>query len=105
MTQNLIDAAYELDKHGVVHGELHRPMSNVRVHLLSRDTTSAKDTKEVTKTAIKTTKDSDDKYEYKITILDFERGTMGDDSGRNMRAIAQWMLTEKMLQIGDLKRL
>lgn len=88
LTQHLIDAAYELDRHGVIHGELHRPMSNVRVQLVSDDTKPKKDT-----------------HEYRITILDFERGTMGDDSGRNMRAIAQWMLTEKLLQVEDLKRL
>ncbi len=95
LTQNLIDAAYELDKQGVIHGELHRPMSNVRVQLMESNSTLS----------AKTTKGADGRYEYKITILDFERGTMGDDSGRNMRAIAQWMLTEKMLQVGDLKRL
>lgn len=54
----LLDVALQLDQLGVVHGELQRPTSNVLVQ--------------------------DD---GRLMLLDFERGTLGDYSGKNLKAI------------------
>lgn len=76
LAKELLDAVYELDRCGVLHGELHRPMSNIRVEKKGA--------------------------EYNITILDFERGMLGDDSGKNMRMLAQRLAQKHTLTLSDL---
>lgn len=77
----LLERAYQLDKIGVVHGELNTPTTNVLV-----DLTQAQP----------------------IFLIDFERGMLRDFSGKNMRSLAQWMRSEGYItmsvckQLGDL---
>lgn len=73
LARKLLRAAYDLDICGIIHGELHRPMANVRVDTLGN-----------------------------LTILDFERWTLWDSSGKNMRAVAQWLLREKLISMDIL---
>lgn len=68
LARKLLDGAYELDKCGVIHGELQRPMANVRVDTADN-----------------------------LTILDFERWTAGDTSGKNMRDVAQRLFREQFI--------
>lgn len=74
LIQELLSCAYELDKIGVVHGELLRPWTNVLVDARS-----------------------------KIWILDFERGVMWDYSGKNMKHVAQWLAREWYLDVEEVK--
>jgi len=81
LARELFECAYILDKAWVVHGELLRPTKNV---LLTP--------------------------EKKIAIIDFERGKIGDDRWKNMKAISQrmsrqWMISlETTMHLGTMKR-
>lgn len=72
----LLDVALQLDQLGVVHGELQRPTSNVLVQ--------------------------DD---GRLMLLDFERGTLGDYSGKNLKAIWQWLLALGIVDVETLRSL
>lgn len=56
---SLLDCAYQLDTVWVVHGEMMRPWTNILID------------------------------GGEISVLDFERGVVGDSSGRNMKHVAQ----------------
>ena len=70
----LIEAAYTLDIVGVLHGELDHPRTNVLV-------------------------DSEDK----VRIIDFDRGGVGDYSGKNLRHVAQRLYREGYISLKILK--
>ncbi len=77
LVQKLLDAAHALDKVGVVHGELHKPFTNVLV-----DTT----------------------HENRLSIIDFERGTLQDFSGKNLRSVAQRLGYEGYITLHERKK-
>jgi predicted Ser/Thr protein kinase len=66
LIHEFLDKAYELDKLGIIHGELDRPMSNILVH---------------------TEKLANN--EPCISFIDFERGYWQDFSGKNLRHALQ----------------
>ena len=76
LAQKLLDRAYDLDKIWVIHGELLRPRTNVLVD-----------------------------NEGEVKILDFERGEMGNYSGKNMKHVAQRLAREWILDITLVKSL
>lgn len=73
---SLLSHAYTLDKLWVVHGELHRPTKNVLVW-----------------------------KDHAVYIIDFERWTIRDYSGKNMKAVGQRMSREGYFWIQYLKDL
>lgn len=74
----LLECAYSLDKVGVIHGELLRPTKNVLVSPIDN---------------------------MSIAIIDFERGKMGDFSGKNMKHVAQWFASEGFFDIDFVRGL
>lgn len=75
---NLLERAYQLDVLWVIHGEFLRPFKNMIVSGDLSDT-------------------------YTIYIIDFERGTLRDDSGKNMRHLAQWLHSEWRIDLDVIK--
>jgi lipoprotein signal peptidase/predicted Ser/Thr protein kinase len=76
LAKRLLYCAYQLDQLWVIHGELHRPTKNVLVW------------------------DND-----RVFILDFERGALNDYSGKNMKAVGQWLSRVWYIGIESLKNL
>lgn len=72
----LVHHAYVLDTVGVEHGELSRPSTNVLIN-----------------------------DENEVFIVDFERGSINEFSGRNLKAIAQRLHAQGFLSIAGLRRL
>lgn len=66
----LLERAYQLDIVGVVHGELIKPHTNI---LVTNRTGNP------------------------IVVIDFERGSLHDYSGKNMRSLAQWLQSQGFL--------
>ncbi len=86
----LLDRAYELDRVGVIHGELLRPWTNVLVV----------EKKEKGKRKQDVASDKNNVY-----ILDLERGEMGDYSGKNMKHVAQRLAREWYMGVDEVKSL
>ena len=96
----LRERAYELDSVGVVHGELIRPFKNV---LVTREwLESQKNQKSEKPQKSQKTTGID---ENPVSILDFERGKMGDYSWKNMRSLSQRLLAEWWLELEVVKDL
>ncbi len=72
----LVDIAYKLDKAGVVHWEISRPFKNFLV-------------------------DS----QGKIWVIDFERGHLFDKSGKNLRWVMQFLLSQWVITTSQAQRL
>lgn len=70
---NLVKCAYRLDKTWVFHWELHNPFTNV---LINKD--------------------------LNIFILDFDRGKFTQNEPKNLKWVAQWLTSIKVLTIKDL---
>ncbi|MEF2175857.1 MAG: signal peptidase II [Candidatus Absconditabacteria bacterium] len=70
---NLVNCAYRLDKAGVFHWELHNPYTNV---LIDKD--------------------------LNIFIIDFDRGKFTTNEPKNLKGVAQWLTSIKVLTIKDL---
>lgn len=81
----LLDRAYALDCVWVIHGELIRPFTNVLVSSSSLD--------------------DQDLCHGEIFIIDFERGSLGDTSGKNMRSFSQRLLAEEYIGLEQVKSL
>ena len=75
---SLLERAYQLDVYGVVHGEFMRPYKNMIVW-------------------------DDSKWVCVVSIIDFERGTLQDTSGKNMRQLAQRLLVEGYIDVEVVK--
>lgn len=75
LVSQLLEKCYLLDKIWVIHWELIRPYSNVLVN------------------------------NSEIYIIDFERGVVGDFSGRNIRSYSQWLTSNWFLNLSFTKSL
>jgi len=74
----LLACAYKLDVLWVVHGEFLRPYKNMIVS-------------------------QHDLGMYSVSVIDFERGTLQDTSGKNMRHLAQRLLTQGYVDLDLVK--
>ena len=81
---SLLQRAYQLDRVWVVHGEFIRPYTNI---LVNEDK------------VLETWEGNS------IFVIDFERGKVGDYSGKNMRSLSQWFLAQWYITILDCKKL
>lgn len=87
LLQKLLTRAYQLDQYWVVHGEFLRPFKNMIVY-----SDGDQDGMDIYADAL-------------IYIIDFERGTLRDESGKNMRHLAQWLHSEGWIELELLKTL
>jgi len=76
LLHNLLSCAVELDKIGVVHGELLRPFTNVLVW-----------------------------NDLKVSLIDFERGSLQDFSGKNTKHVMQRLSNQWFLDVPTLRDL
>jgi predicted Ser/Thr protein kinase len=76
LINNLLDKILILDQEWIIHWELIKPYTNILVWKKNN-----------------------------IFIIDFERGKVGDFSGKNMRSFSQWLKNEWYIEIKDLKKI
>lgn len=91
----LLERAYQLDNVGVVHGEFIRPFTNILVWSQMKSMKSDEEKKLI---------EDENDLENIIYVIDFERGKMGDFSGKNMRSFSQRLLAEWYLSLEECKR-